>query len=90
MAIQVEEGRCYRSASGVRVGPMSISREHSYGGYYVYTGFGLCIMFPYGHRTSNPQLYKVDGNVYSPHKGEEMDHLVALWDEGPINYDDVV
>lgn len=71
--MQIEAGKYYRSAAGVKVGPMERYGDDCF------FGSGHCVVFQDGSLSSNPQMYRADGSVYRPRAGEELHHLVSEW-----------
>lgn len=79
MTLQLEEGKFYRSAAGIKVGPM----RRTSGGRFKGAGHVLCDRD--GVSIGNyPQIYTVDGSVHDIRKGEEDHHLVAEWVDEPV------
>lgn len=76
--LKIENGKYYRSAGAVKVGPMSYNA-----GSRTYRGPGIYCMRNNMQRGDLCQVYYPDGSVFDMRPGEEDDHLVAEWTEEP-------
>lgn len=76
MTITLQEGRFYRTASGVKVGPMIEGSDGNFDG----AGLNM-IRSGTNERSSFGQRWTKDGSVFSINDGEEQDHIVSLWEE---------
>lgn len=84
--MKIEEGKYYRSAEGVKVGPMFIGCHED--GEAVFDGKGHFIVTTYGDKTNYSQRYRQNGSVYMARPGEESHRLVSEWQDDTTTPDD--